>query len=87
MEFQIINHGIDPAFVDKVDEVGKQFFGLPVEEKKKYARENGGYEGYSNHIIDSKDQAFDWIDRLYLVTKPEDKRQLKLWPENPQSFR
>ncbi|KAH9718130.1 Fe2OG dioxygenase domain-containing protein [Citrus sinensis] len=84
---QIINHGIDPAFMDKVDEVGKQFFGLPVEEKKKYARENGGYEGYSNHIIDSKDQAFDWIDRLYLVTKPEDKRQLKLWPENPQSFR
>ncbi|KAH9718134.1 Fe2OG dioxygenase domain-containing protein [Citrus sinensis] len=84
---QIINHGIDPEFMDKVDEVGKQFFGLPVEEKKKYARENGGYEGYSNHIIDSKDQAFDWIDRLYLVTKPEDKRQLKLWPENPQSFR
>lgn len=87
-EFQAINHGIEPAFLDKVKAVGRQFFALPAEEKNKYARDIAiGFEGYANHIINGEEQAFDWIDRLYLITGPEDRKQLKFWPENPESFR
>ncbi|KDP30220.1 hypothetical protein JCGZ_17002 [Jatropha curcas] len=32
-------------------------------------------------------QILDWTDRLYLTLNPEDQRQLRFWPENPQTFR
>ncbi|KAJ0030025.1 hypothetical protein Pint_13758 [Pistacia integerrima] len=34
---QVIGHGISSSFLDKVRELGKQFFELPMEEKQKYA--------------------------------------------------
>ena len=50
MEFQAINHGIEPAFLNKVREVTKKFFALPLEEKHKYAKQNGSNDGYGNDI-------------------------------------
>ncbi|GMI94764.1 hypothetical protein like AT5G20400 [Hibiscus trionum] len=85
--FQAINHGITSAFLDTLQEVARQFFALPSEEKKKYSREIGSIEGYGNDMILSENQILDWTDRLYLVLSPEDKRTLKFWPENPESFR
>ncbi|KAJ6296269.1 hypothetical protein OIU78_024170 [Salix suchowensis] len=38
-------------------------------------------------MILSEDQILDWTDRLYHIVSPEDKRQLQLWPEKPESFR
>ncbi|CAH2070026.1 unnamed protein product [Thlaspi arvense] len=84
---QVRNHGITEAFLDKVYAQTKQFFAFSTEEKQKYAREVGGYQGYGNDIIISDDQALDWIDRLHLTTYPEDLRQLKFWPEIPTGFR
>ncbi|XVF88281.1 hypothetical protein PTKIN_Ptkin19aG0037400 [Pterospermum kingtungense] len=84
---QAINHGITAAFLDKIREVAQQFFALPTEEKKKYSREIGSIEGYGNDMILWEHQVLDWTDRLYLKLKPEDKRTLKFWPENPQPFR
>ncbi|OMO61684.1 Oxoglutarate/iron-dependent dioxygenase [Corchorus olitorius] len=84
---QAINHGLTSSFLDKVQEVGQQFFALPSEEKKKYSREVGSIEGYGNDMILSEHQILDWTDRLYLILSPEEKRNLKFWPENPQHFR
>ncbi|KDO51020.1 hypothetical protein CISIN_1g041077mg, partial [Citrus sinensis] len=80
--FQAINHGIEPAFLDKVREVTKKFFALPLEEKQKYAKQNGSDGGYGNDIHPT----LNWSDRLFLALIPEDRRQLKFWPENPESF-
>lgn len=86
--FQAINyHGIEPEFLDKMSEVGKQFFDFPLEKKQKYSREDGSTEGYGSDIIIFEEQTLDWTDRLFLTTSPKDQRQLKFWPENPESFR
>ncbi|XP_010446319.1 PREDICTED: codeine O-demethylase-like [Camelina sativa] len=84
---QVMNHGITEALLDKIYELTKQFFALPTEEKQKYAREIGSFQGYGNDMILSDDQVLDWVDRLYLITYPEDQRQLKFWPKIPIGFR
>ncbi|CAA7049104.1 unnamed protein product [Microthlaspi erraticum] len=75
--FHVMNHGITEAFLNKIYELTKQFFALPAEEKQKYAREINGYQGYGNDMILTDDQVLDWTDRLYLMTYPEDQRQLQ----------
>lgn len=88
MEVQAINyHGIEPEFLDKMSEVGKQFFDFPPETKQKYSREDGSTEGYGSDIIIAEEKTLDWTDRLFLTTSPKDQRQLKFWPEIPESFR
>ncbi|KAE8669054.1 hypothetical protein F3Y22_tig00112260pilonHSYRG00036 [Hibiscus syriacus] len=84
---QAVNHGIPGEFLVTLQELARQFFVLPSEEKKKYSREIGGIEGYGNDMILSENQILDWTDRLYLILSPEQKRTLKFWPENPESFR
>ena len=83
--FQVINHGI--SFLDEIRDVTKQFFELPMEEKRKYSREADGMEGYGSDMIIYEQQILDWTDRLYLTINPEDRRRLKFWPENPKAFR
>jgi isopenicillin N synthase-like dioxygenase len=85
--FQAINHGMTPEFLDEVRKITKQFFELPVEEKKKYSREVNDMQGYGYDMILSDQQILDWSDRLYLSIHPEDQRKLKFWPENPEAFR
>lgn len=75
------------SFLDKMREVSKQFFDLPKEEKQKYAREPNGIEGYGNDIIYSENQRLDWTDRIYLKVQPEDERNFKVWPLEPNDFR
>ncbi|XP_004287256.1 PREDICTED: protein SRG1-like [Fragaria vesca subsp. vesca] len=85
--FQVINHGMTLEFLDKAREITKQFFAMPVEEKQKYLRPVDDFEGYGNDMVVSEQETLDWTDRLYLTAYPPDQRKLKLWPENPKSFR
>ncbi|KAL2479550.1 2-oxoglutarate (2OG) and Fe(II)-dependent oxygenase superfamily protein [Abeliophyllum distichum] len=84
---QAINHGIDTSFLDEVHDVTREFFTLPMEEKKKYSRDADDIDGYGNDTVYSEKQTLDWNDRLYLNVKPENKRKMKVWPENPTTFR
>ncbi|WMV51908.1 hypothetical protein MTR67_045293 [Solanum verrucosum] len=74
---QVINHGIEDSFLDKVLEISKQFFALPTEEKLKYARTVNQIEGYGNDKVLTDNQRLDWSDRLYLNVFPEDIRKLQ----------
>ncbi|KAI7987979.1 Protein SRG1 [Camellia lanceoleosa] len=84
---EAINHGMESSFLDKVREIAKQFFLLPIEEKHKYSRTVEDLEGYGNDSVLSEHQILDWTDRLYLIVSPEDQRKLKFWPQNPECFR
>ncbi|XP_010535842.1 PREDICTED: protein SRG1-like [Tarenaya hassleriana] len=84
---QLMNHGMTEELLDKVRELSRLFFGLPNEEKHKYARETGSTEGYGNDMILFEDQVLDWNDRLFLTTHPEGQRKLEFWPETPVGFR
>lgn len=86
-KFQAINHGLTNEFLDKIREVGKEFFCLPLMEKQKYSRAISDWDGYGNDTVFSDDQTLDWMDRLYLVVNPEHQRKIKFWPANPLAFR
>nr|GMC61418.1 codeine O-demethylase-like [Ipomoea batatas] len=85
--FQAINHGISDDFLDKVGEIGKSFFALPIEEKQKYGRAADDTEGYGNDSVLSEHQILDWTDRLYLTVSPQEQIKYNLWPANPENFR
>ncbi|KDP35883.1 hypothetical protein JCGZ_10453 [Jatropha curcas] len=85
--FQVINHGMTSSFLEEMRQVATQFFSLPMEEKQKYSRKTGSIEGYGNDMVLLEHQILDWTDRLYLTLNPENQRQLRFWPENPQTFR
>ncbi|KAK9083225.1 hypothetical protein Scep_029696 [Stephania cephalantha] len=90
--FQAIGHGIPSSLLDHLRKMAREFFDLPIEEKRQYAANKDGahdnyFQGYGNDPVVSKEQTIDWNDRLYLLLKPADERKLKLWPENPSRFR
>lgn len=74
-------------YLDEVRQLTKQFFGLSMEEKLKYLKEEHEMEGYGNDMILSNQQILDWTDRLYLTVYPHQSRRFKYWPTNPQRFR
>ena len=78
---------MESSFLDKLQEIAKQFFVLPIEEKHKYSRTVEDLEGYGNDSVFSEHQILDWTDRLYLIVSPEDQRKLKFWTLNPDCFR
>ena len=82
-----MDHGIEESYLDEVRKVAKQFFELPIEEKKKYSRAANEGEGYGGDLIVSDKQILDWSDRLALKVLPQDERMLDLWPQNPNDFR
>ncbi|XP_057416028.1 jasmonate-induced oxygenase 4-like [Lotus japonicus] len=84
--FQAIGHGMSVSYLDKMREVVKQFFALPVEEKNKCARAVNDHEGYGCDTIVSEKQVLDWSYRMYLQVFPEEIRKLSVWPQNPPEF-
>ncbi|KAK3020496.1 hypothetical protein RJ639_045746 [Escallonia herrerae] len=84
-----IGHGIPSSFLDEIRQVTKEFFGQPMEEKKKYAKTvtEFQFQGYGADPVPEEGQPLDWSDRLFLDVYPEDKQRLKFWPEKPESFR
>ncbi|XP_031249984.1 codeine O-demethylase-like [Pistacia vera] len=85
--FQAVGHGISSTFLDKFRKVSREYFELPMEEKKKQAKGVEDFEGYGADPVPEEGQFLDWSDRLFLEVYPEDQRNPKLWPEKPESFR
>ncbi|MCL7044142.1 hypothetical protein MKW94_004497 [Papaver nudicaule] len=89
--FQAIGHSIPKSLLDDIQDVSKQFFDLPTEEKQRYARseedEIFDLQGYGSDAIVSDDQVLNWSDRLYLLIQPQEQRKLRLWPDPPTYFR
>ncbi|KAI9177740.1 hypothetical protein LWI28_018609 [Acer negundo] len=85
--FQLINHGVSEAVIEKMKSDIQEFFKLPLEEKMAYAQLPNTIEGYGQAFVVSEDQKLDWGDMLFLLSQPASFRNIKLWPTNPASFR
>ncbi|CAM0913052.1 unnamed protein product [Alopecurus aequalis] len=89
--FQVSNHGMEASLMDSVMTASRDFFRLPLEEKRKYSNLIDGkhfqMEGYGNDQVKTQDQRLDWSDRLHLKVEPEDERNFAHWPIHPKSFR
>ncbi|CAN0855780.1 Protein SRG1 [Linum grandiflorum] len=84
--FQVVNHGIDASLVESIEEVAKDFFMLPLEEKKRYPMVAGTVQGYGQAFVFSEDQKLDWCNMFALGVEPHFIRNPKLWPSNPPHF-
>lgn len=87
--FIIIDHGISPSFIQRLQEVGQQFFALPQTEKEAYANDpsNGTFEGYGTKMTKNLDQKVEWVDYYFHIMSPPSKINYNLWPKNPPSYR
>lgn len=74
-------------YLEKVRNVGKEFFGLSEEEREKYSRTATNVEGYGIDSITSTNVPLKWQSRLKLTTYPLEERKLDRWPQTPHSFR
>ncbi|CAH8258583.1 unnamed protein product [Arabidopsis lyrata] len=85
--FQLVNHGIDSSFLDKLETEVQEFFNLSMEEKQKLWQRNGEFEGFGQVNIVSEDQKLDWGDMFILTTEPIRSRKSHLFSKLPPSFR
>jgi isopenicillin N synthase-like dioxygenase len=82
-----VNHGIPHSLLDGIKGVAKEFFNLPLEEKKKCAPQAGDVQGYGKTFVVAEDQTLDWGDLLALALMPNNLKNLALWPTVPTNFR
>ncbi|CAN6980223.1 unnamed protein product [Brassica rapa subsp. trilocularis] len=85
--FQLVNHGIDPSFLDKIKLEIQGFFNLPMEEKKKFWQQPNEIEGFGQAFVVSEDQKLDWADMFYHIVQPIEERKPHLFPKLPLPFR
>jgi len=85
--FQVVNHGVSIDSVKRMREAWREFFDLPMEEKKFYANSPVTYEGYGSRLGVEKGATLDWSDYYYLNLLPNDMKNLEKWPEMPRHLR
>ncbi|KAM7463612.1 hypothetical protein LguiA_031733 [Lonicera macranthoides] len=85
--FQVINHGVAREVVEKMQEVGGEFFRLPVEEKMKlYSDDPSKTMRLSTSFNVKKETVHNWRDYLRLHCYPLEQYSPE-WPSNPSSFK
>ncbi|XP_042521279.1 protein DMR6-LIKE OXYGENASE 1-like [Macadamia integrifolia] len=96
--FQVINHGVPSVVRKRIETVGKKFFDLPIEEKRKVRRDEMNPLGYydSEHTKNVRDwkEVFDFtvVDPtvIPLTHEPDDQRLRQItnqWPDYPPDLR
>ncbi|KAG6655554.1 flavonol synthase/flavanone 3-hydroxylase-like [Carya illinoinensis] len=87
--FLVTDHGISPALVRRLQEVGEEFFGLRQEEKEAYANDaaSGNFEGYGTRMTKNHDEKVEWIDYFFHFMAPPSKVNYGVWPKNPPAYR
>ncbi|KAK7359520.1 hypothetical protein VNO77_01481 [Canavalia gladiata] len=86
--FQLVNHGVKSSLVEKVKRGAREFFNLPLEEKKKLAqREGEGVEGYGQLFVISEEQKLEWADMFFVITYPPHIMKPHLFSNIPSPFR
>ncbi|MFS7989534.1 putative (S)-norcoclaurine synthase [Helianthus anomalus] len=85
--FQLINHEVSYELLEKLKKETREFFMLPLEEKRKYAQKLGDAEGFGQAFVISEEQKLDWCDMFRMITLPHGLRKPHLLPKLPHAFR
>ncbi|KAF3507680.1 hypothetical protein F2Q69_00004999 [Brassica cretica] len=85
--FHVVNHGISMDLIQRLKEVGKQFFELPEKEKKAVAKpdDSQDFEGYTRNLKYTEGEV--WADNLFHRILPQSCINYKYWPRNPPEYR
>lgn len=73
--------------MENVKNGAKEFYNLPLEEKRKFGQKEGEVEGYGQAFVMSEEQKLDWADMFFMVTLPPQLRKPHLFPKLPLPFR
>ncbi|KAK7380789.1 hypothetical protein VNO78_33308 [Psophocarpus tetragonolobus] len=87
--FLITHHGISQTLIQHLQEVGKDFFSLPQEEKEVYANDpsNGKFDGYGSKMTKNLEEKVEWVDYFFHLMAPPSKVNYDIWPKHPSSYR
>ncbi|RVW17740.1 Flavonol synthase/flavanone 3-hydroxylase [Vitis vinifera] len=87
--FLLKDHGISPGLIEKLQEVGIEFFKQPQEEKEKYANDpsTGKFEGYGTKMTKNLDEKVEWVDYFFHLMSPPSNVNHQIWPQTPSSYR
>jgi hypothetical protein len=85
--FQLVNHGMESSFLNKVKSEVQDFFNLPMEEKKNLWQQPDEIEGFGQVFVVSEEQKLDWADMFFLTMQPVRLRKPHLFPKLPLPFR
>ncbi|XP_076910182.1 flavonol synthase/flavanone 3-hydroxylase-like [Bidens hawaiensis] len=87
--FQVVNHGMPSELISELQNVGKEFFELPQEEKEKIAKPIGyeGVEGYGTKLQKEIEGKKGWVDHLFHRVWPPSAINYHFWPKNPPPYR
>ncbi|XP_028781436.1 S-norcoclaurine synthase 1-like [Neltuma alba] len=65
--FQVKNYGVGRELVERMVEMSKEFFMLPVGEKQEYPMIPGTVQGYGQAFVFSENQKLDWCNMFALA--------------------
>jgi len=94
--FQVINHGVPLEKLEKLELVAREFFSLPLGEKRRVSRDEANPLGYydAEHTKNVRDwkEVFDFVGKDHIVTPvlPDDlepKIGINRWPDYPPDLR
>ncbi|CAN6478591.1 unnamed protein product [Victoria cruziana] len=87
--FVLTDHSVSSETIGALQDVGRRFFELPLEEKEKYANDaaNGKMEGYGTKMVKNQAMKLEWIDYYFHMLSPPHKVDYALWPLDPPSYR
>ncbi|RWW38682.1 hypothetical protein BHE74_00056071, partial [Ensete ventricosum] len=85
--FQVVNHSMSGEALRRMMDVGKRFFGLPLEERSKYMTSDIRVPvRYGTSYNQIQDSVFCWRDFLKLSCHPPEE-VLPFWPSAPIDLR
>lgn len=87
--FLIKDHDISPTLIQRLQEMGQEFFSLPQKEKEAYANDpsKGNFEGYGTKMTKNLEEKVEWVDYYFHLMTPPSKVNYDLWPKCPPSYR
>ncbi|XP_027339399.1 flavonol synthase/flavanone 3-hydroxylase-like [Abrus precatorius] len=87
--FLITDHGISTTLIQRLQEVGQEFFALPQKQKEEYANNpsTGSFEGYGTKMTKNLQEKVEWVDYYFHLMSPPSKVNYDMWPKNPPSYR
>ncbi|TKY46353.1 Flavonol synthase/flavanone 3-hydroxylase [Spatholobus suberectus] len=87
--FLITDHGISQTLIQRLQEVGNEFFALPQEEREAYANDpsSGKFEGYGTKMTKNLEEKVEWVDYFFHLMAPPSKVNYDMWPKHPSSYR
>ena len=85
---QLLNHDISEILIEPLQEVGKAFFDLPVEEKEKYVNDNeaGKIAGYGSKLSNNASSQRDWEDYHFHLFWSKNHRDMTAWFKHAQEY-